>query len=60
MNVKSKQELRAALARILEKAKVHRDFSDYDTNRAAWQEVIELAYEALDRPTMADIEELLK
>ena len=48
-------KLRKALADILEKAKVHRDLADDDYEQARWDAIVGVAYNALDRPTMADI-----
>ncbi len=51
-------DMKKALAEILEYAKVNRDFSD-GLEWERWCKVVVIAFEALDKPTMADIEKIL-
>lgn len=54
--VKTKPELRTALATILEKAKVHRDLANTPHDRERWEDIVHISYEALDKPSMDDVE----
>lgn len=54
--MKPKGDLRKALAVIMERAKVHRDFANTEYERARWEEVLQIVNDALESPSMADIE----
>jgi hypothetical protein len=58
--MKSKPELRKALAEIMELAKNHRDFANTDYERARWEKVLDLTDAALGNPTVADIQRFLR
>jgi hypothetical protein len=54
--VPSKEQI--ALVKILEKAKVHRDLSDFDVEMRRWWEIIDFAAKGLGNPSMADIDKI--
>ncbi len=59
MKAVSKGELKRVLAKLMVNAKHNRDFSETDTERARWSTVVSWCGEALDHPSIADLDELL-
>ena len=58
--MKSKPELRKALAEIMKLAKNSRDFANTDYERGRWEKVLDITDAALDNPTIADIQRFLQ
>jgi hypothetical protein len=56
--MKNKQELQSALVQILELARNNRDFADDPNDAKRWDKVAQLSHEALDKPSLADLERL--
>lgn len=60
MKPKSKGELKKALALILERAKANKETTLSSVDQGVYGEIVKLAYEALDKPSMADLANYLK
>lgn len=56
--MKTKQELKQALVWILEIANLNRDTANTNFEENQWKKVSEIAYEALDKPTVVQIERI--
>lgn len=60
MRVKSKGDLKKALAEIMQKANQVKDLTDSPSGRATLEWIEKTAYEALSEPSAADLSNYLK
>lgn len=58
MKQRSKQELRQTIGQLLEYAKAQRDFTEGDHEHKRWVHVVTVCYNALNKPTIADLDNL--